>query len=81
MKPFLHTAMALALGALLAPAAMAQSTDSPAVLKAQQLRQEIQEKQKALAQQSRNDSAAPVATPAAPLELTIDETDSPGATK
>jgi hypothetical protein len=41
----------------------------------------VQEKQKALAQELRNETAAPVAAPAAPLELPIDETDSPGATK
>jgi hypothetical protein len=81
MTLYLRKAIVLGLGALLAQAAMAQTTDNTAVLKEKAIRQEVQEKQKALAQALRNDTPAPVVAPSAPLELSIDETDSPGATK
>jgi hypothetical protein len=81
MKSYLRTAIVLSLGTLFSHAAMAQTTSSAAVAKEQEIRKDVQEKQKALAQELRNDTAAPVAAPAAPLELPIDETDSPGATK
>ena len=81
MKNYLRTAILLSLGTLFAQAAFAQATDSAAALKEKAIRQDVQEKQKALSQELRNDTPAPVAAPAAPLDLPIDETDSPGATK
>jgi hypothetical protein len=80
MKLYLRQAILLGVGALFAQAAFAQSADN-AALKEQAIRKDVQEKQKALARELRNDTAAPVAAPAAPLELPIDETDSPGATR
>jgi hypothetical protein len=81
MHLYLRTAILVGLGALLSQPAFAQTTDSAAVMKEKAIRADVQEKQKALARELRNDTAAPVAAPAAPLELPIDETDSPGATK
>jgi hypothetical protein len=81
MHLYLRTAILVGLGALLSQSAFAQTTDSAAVMKEKAIRADVQEKQKALARELRNDTAAPVAAPAAPLELPIDETDSPGATK
>ena len=81
MKLYLRKAILIGVGALLAQAVVAQTTDSAAVQKEKAIRQEVQAKQQALAHELRNDTAAPVAAPAAPLELAIDETDSPGATK
>jgi len=81
MKLYLRAAILLSLGGLLTQAAVAQTTDSPAVLKEKQIRKDVQEKQQALSASLRNDTPAPVAAPAAPLDLPIDETDSPGATK
>jgi hypothetical protein len=78
MKSSLQAAVILAV-ALAQPAFAQTTTEASAVTKARQLRLEIEAKQKQLAD-SRNDAATP-ATPAAPLELPIDETDSPGATK
>lgn len=78
MKLYVHTAVVLSV-ALAQPAFAQTTTEAPAVTKARQLRLEVEAKQKQLAD-ARNDAATP-ATPAAPLELTIDETDSPGATK
>jgi len=81
MKSYLRTAILLGLGTLFAQSAFAQTTSSAAVAKEQAIRKDLQEKQKALSQELRNDTPAPVAAPAAPLDLPIDETDSPGATK
>jgi hypothetical protein len=81
MHSYLRKAIIVSVGALLSQAAFAQTTDSAAVVKEKEIRKDVQEKQKALAHELRNDSAAPVAAPAAPLDLAIDETDSPGATK
>lgn len=69
-----------ALSVLSSGAAFAAPTESQATAKARQLRADIAEKQKALAEEQRVDVPAPAA-PAAPLELPIDTTDSPGATK
>jgi hypothetical protein len=80
MKLYLRKAIFLGLGAVAAQAAFAQTADSAAV-KEQAIRKDVQEKQQALAREMRNDTTAPVAAPAAPLALPIDETDSPGATK
>ncbi|HEX8480156.1 MAG TPA: hypothetical protein VF663_17540 [Telluria sp.] len=80
MKLYLRKAVLLGLGALFTQVAFAQTADSAAV-KEQAIRKDVQEKQQALAREMRNDTAAPVAAPAAPLDLPIDETDSPGATR
>jgi hypothetical protein len=77
----LHKAIVIGIGAFSLQAATAAPVDSAAAQKAQQVRRDVEAKQKALAQELRNDTPAPVAAPVAPLELTIDETDSPGATK
>lgn len=65
--------------ALLAHTAFAepQPVDNAAALQAKQLRLDVAEKQKALV----NDSVAATPAPAPALDLPIDETDSPGATK
>jgi hypothetical protein len=65
--------------ALLAQTAFAepQPVDNAAALQAKQLRLDVAEKQNALA----NDSVAATPAPAPALDLPIDETDSPGATK
>ncbi len=81
MKLYLRKAILIGFGVLLTQAAMAQSTDQAAAQKEQAIRKDVQEKQQALAQTLRNDTPAPVAAPSAPLELTIDTSDSPGATK
>lgn len=81
MKLYLPKAILFGVGALLAHAAMAQTSDQGAAQKEQAIRKDVQEKQQALAQALRNDTPAPVAAPSAPLELTIDTSDSPGATK
>jgi hypothetical protein len=81
MKLYLRKAIIVSVGALLSQAAFAQTTDSAAVVREKEIRKDVQEKQKALAQELRIESAAPVVAPTAPLELAIDETDSPGATK
>jgi len=80
MKLSLFKAILLLLAATAGQVAVAQSADNAAVAKAQQTRRDVAEKQKALAEAQRVDVPAP-ATPAAPLVLPIDDTDSPGATK
>ena len=81
MNSYLRKAIIVSVGALLSQAAFAQTTDSAAVVKEKEIRKDVQEKQQALAHELRNDTAAPVVAPTAPLPLAIDETDSPGATK
>ena len=81
MKSYLRTAILLSMGTLFALAASAQTIDSAAVAKEKAIHLEVKEKQQALEQELRIAAPAPVAAPAAPLELPIDETDSPGATK
>ena len=78
----LHLPGAILFGAvvLLTQVASAQAVDNQAVAKARQLRADIAEKQKALAEEQRVEVPA-AAAPAAPLELPIDTADSPGATK
>jgi len=80
MTSYALSIMLVGLGAALAPAAMAQKADPAAIQKAQQPRLELQAKQTELAQQQRVEMPAAPA-PAPTLELTIDESDSPGATK
>ena len=80
MKSYLRTAILLSMGTLLGQAAIAQTTDSAVVAKEKAIRLEVKEKQQALEHELRIAAPAPVAAPAAPLELPIDETDSPGAT-
>jgi len=81
MKLYLRTVILVSLGTLVTHTAMAQTTSSAAASREQAIRKDVQEKQQALAREMRNETAAPVAAPAAPLALPIDETDSPGATK
>ena len=80
MKLSLFKAIFLLLAAAATQLATAQMTDAAAVRKAQELRREVAEKQKALAEEQRVETPAP-AIPSAPLALPVDETDSPGATK
>jgi hypothetical protein len=76
MKKYQYLAGVLA---LLAQTAFAepQPVGNAAALQAKQLRLDVAEKQKTLA----NDSADATPAPAPALDLPIDETDSPGATK
>jgi hypothetical protein len=76
----LHKIILLGMGALWLQAASADPIDAAAVQKARQIRRDVEQKQKDLAQEQRVEAPA-AAAPAAPLELAIDETDSPGATK
>jgi len=76
MKKYLYLASVLALAAQPVFAEPA-SVDNAAALRAKQIRLDIAEKQKALTP----DSAAATSTPVQPLDLPMDETDSPGATK
>jgi hypothetical protein len=78
MKSYFLTAILL--GAALAQPAFADPADSAAAAKAKQIRLDIEAKQKALAEDARAQTPAPAA-PSAPLELTMDESDSPGATQ
>jgi len=80
MKFRLGAAVSAGLYMLLTQAVSAEPVDNQAAVKAQQLRADIAEKQKALAEEQRVEVPAPAA-PAVPLELPIDTTDSPGATK
>jgi hypothetical protein len=80
MKLYLHTAILLSLGALASQAAFAAPLDAAAVQRAKQIRDDVAAKQKALEEEQRAEAPKPAA-PAAPLQLPVDETDSPGATK
>lgn len=64
----------------LAQAASADPVDTPAVQKSRQIRLDIEAKQKQLAEEKRVEAPA-ASAPAAPLELPVDDTDSPGATR
>jgi hypothetical protein len=77
MKIYLLSAMIVA---SMSQAAFAAPVDTVAVQKARQIRLDIEAKQKQLAEEKRAEAPAPAA-PAAPLELTVDEADSPGATR
>lgn len=81
MTLYLRAAIFAGMTALLAQGASAQTVESAAVLKAKEIRLQVEARKKQLEDEQR--SAAPVTTPApsAPLELAIDATDSPGATK
>ena len=76
MKKYLYLASILA---ILSQPAFAEPApvDNAAALQAKQIRLDIAEKQKTLAA----DSAVAAPAPAQPLDLPMDETDSPGATK
>jgi hemolysin activation/secretion protein len=77
MTSYLSAAVLLA--ATLAQPAFANPVDSAAAQQAKQIRQDVEAKQKALAEDARVQAPAPAA-PAAPLDLPIDHTDSPGST-
>ena len=81
MKLYLQKAIFLTVGAVMLQGVSAEPVDNAAVQKAQQIRLEVAAKQQALAREQRNETQAPVAAPSAPLELPVDTTDSPGATK
>ena len=81
MHLYLRKAITLGLGALLAQGVSAQTADSAAVLKAREIRLQVEANRKQLEENQRNAAPAATPAPAAPLELSIDETDSPGATK
>jgi hypothetical protein len=81
MKLYLHKAILVGVGALLAQGVSAQTLESAAVLQAKAIRLDVEAKKKALEEDQRNAAPAATPTPAAPLELAIDATDSPGATK
>jgi hypothetical protein len=74
----LHLIAASTLVAALGQPAFADPVDSPAVQKLHQLRAEVDAKKKSLEEERRVEAPEP-ASPTEPLELTIDETDSPGA--
>lgn len=78
MKLYLPAALLLA--ATVAQPAFAAPVDAAAVQRTKQIRDDVAAKQKALEEQQRAEAPAPAA-PAAPLDLPVDETDSPGATK
>lgn len=75
----LYLSAAVLFAATLAQPAFADPTTSAAAQQARQIRQDVDAKKKELAEEARVPAPAPAA-PAAPLDLTIDETDSPGAT-
>lgn len=79
MRSYLLTAIILAAAATGPASADPTPTDAPAVLKTQAIRRAVEEKQQQLAEEKRVAAPAP-ATPAAPLDLPVDESDSPGAT-
>ena len=81
MTLYLRAAIFAGMTALLAQGASAQTVESVAVLKAKEIRLQVEARKKQLEDEQR--SVAPVTTPApsAPLELAIDATDSPGSTK
>jgi len=81
MHLYLRTAILTGLGALLAQGASAQTVESAAVLKTKEIRLQVEAKKKQLEEDQRNAAPAATPAPAAPLALSIDETDSPGATK
>lgn len=81
MKSCLPKAILFGLAALasqIAPAA--DPIDAAAVQRAKQIRDDIAAKQKALEEAQRAEPQK-AAAPTEPLQLPIDETDSPGATK
>lgn len=80
MKLYLPTAIVLSLAALASQAAFAFTPEAPAVQTVKQLRDAVTAKQKQIAEENRVEAPAP-AVQATPLDLPIDTTDSPGATK
>lgn len=80
MKYYLHRAIFVCLATVVAQAALADPVDSAAVQQVKQIRLDVEAKKKELADEKRVEAPAP-ATPSATLELPVDETDSPGATK
>lgn len=80
MKLYLSAAILLSLVAVASHAAPAAPLDASAVQRAKQIRDDVAAKQKALEEEQRAEAPKQPA-PAAPLQLPVDETDSPGATK
>ncbi|RYE81152.1 MAG: hypothetical protein EOO80_01885 [Oxalobacteraceae bacterium] len=81
MKFNLFKAMLIGFAAVVAHGVSAEPVSTQAALQAKQIRLDVQEKQKQVAAQNGADTPAATPAPSAPLELPIDETDSPGATK
>ena len=81
MKKYLRLAILACTGAMLCHGVLAQTTDSAAVEKAKEIRLAAEQKQQERAEETRVEKPATPPAPGAPLELTIDQTDSPGATK
>jgi hypothetical protein len=83
MKNQLFQAGVLVASALLTQGAFAQSTqtDNTAALKPKQIRLDVDAKRKELAEQTAPAQQETVAAPSPALDLPIDQTDSPGATK
>lgn len=80
MKKYFYSAILLTTAALVAHTTIAAPLDAAAVQRAKQIRDDVAAKQKALEERQRAEAQKPSA-PAAPLQLPVDETDSPGATK
>lgn len=80
MKSYLLKAMLLGLAASASQIALADPIDAAAMQRAKQIRDDIAAKQKALEEAQRAEPQK-VATPTEPLQLPIDDTDSPGATQ
>lgn len=76
----LHLLAATILFAALVQPAFAEPVDSPEAQKLRQIRIEVDAQKKLLLEEKGVSEAGP-SSPAEPLELTVDETDSPGATQ
>jgi hypothetical protein len=81
MKFNLFKAILIGLAAVSTQGVSAEPVSTQAALQTKQIRLDVQEKQKQIAAQNGVDTPAPTPAPSAPLDLPIDETDSPGATK
>lgn len=80
MKSCLPKAILFSLAALSSQLGLADPIDAAAVQRAKQIRDDIAAKQKALEEAQRAEPQK-AAAPTEPLQLPIDESDSPGATK
>lgn len=80
MKLHLPEVILLGVAMLVPQAVLADPIDAAAVQRAKQIRDDVVAKQKALQEEPRADVQKATA-PAEPLQLPVDETDSPGATK
>jgi hypothetical protein len=83
MKNHFYRTGLLLIGALLVQPAFAEPVpgDNTASLRAKQIRLDLDAKRKELAEQAAPASQETAAVPSPALDLPIDQTDSPGATK